>query len=56
MRENQRFYLKYVLDGKEKETDELLSKSDAELEKKEFEADGAKNVRIVQYRHLLFQA
>lgn len=56
MQRNHRFYLKYVMDGKNKETDELLSKLEAELEKKELEADGATNVRIVKYTHLVFQS
>jgi hypothetical protein len=56
MRNNHRFYLKYVIDGKNKETDELLSRPEAELEKKELEADGATNVRIVKYTHLVFQS
>lgn len=55
MSKNHRFYLKYTFDGKNKETDELLSKAEAELEKKELEADGATNVRIVKYNHLIFQ-
>lgn len=55
MKENQRFYLKYVLDGKERETDELLSKAESLLEEQELKADGATNIRRVQYRHLLFQ-
>lgn len=55
MTKNHRFYLKYTFNGKNKETDELLSKAEADLEKKELEADGAKNVRIVRYVHLVFQ-
>ena len=55
MRENQRFYLKYILDGKQKETDELLSMADSLLEEQELKADGATNIKRVQYRHLLFQ-
>lgn len=55
MRENKRFYLKYTLDGKQKETDELLSMTDSLLEEQELKADGATNIRRVQYRHLLFQ-
>ncbi len=55
MHRNHRFYLRYTFNGKVKETDELLSKPEAELEKKELEADGAKNVKIVKYNHLIFQ-
>jgi hypothetical protein len=55
MRENHRFYLKYRINGKQKETDELLSREAIEIEKREFEADGATDVRIVKYTHLVFQ-
>lgn len=55
MRESHRFYLKYILDGKQKETDELLSIADSLLEEQELKADGATNIKRVQYRHLLFQ-
>lgn len=56
MHKNHRFFLRYILDGKLRETDELLSKAEALLEMKELEADGAKNVRMVKYNHLVFQA
>jgi hypothetical protein len=55
MYNNHRFYLRYTFNGKVKETDELLSKPDAMLEKAELEADGMKNVEIVRYVHLIFQ-
>jgi hypothetical protein len=55
MHNNHRFYLRYTFNGKVKETDELLSKPDAMLEKAELEADGMKNVEIVRYVHLIFQ-
>lgn len=55
MKENHRFYLKYTLDEKQKETDELLSMADSLLEEQELKADGATNIKRVQYRHLLFQ-
>lgn len=50
---NSLYYLRYTMDGKRKETNELVSHPTALLEKKEFEADGAKNVEIVKYRHVI---
>lgn len=50
---NSLYYLKYTMDGKQKETNELVSLDTARLEKREFEADGAKNVQIVPYRHVI---
>lgn len=47
---NSLYYLKYTMDGKQKETNELVSLDTARLEKREFEADGAKNVQIVPNR------
>ncbi|QNN98288.1 hypothetical protein SEA_LILMARTIN_38 [Streptomyces phage LilMartin] len=56
MHKNHRYYLRYTFKGKVKETNELLSYANAVIEKAEFEADGAKNVEIVKYNHLLFQS
>lgn len=53
---NSLYYLRYRMHGKQKETDELVSLATANLEKKEFEADGATNVEIVKYNHLVFQS
>ena len=50
---NSLYYLRYMIDGKQKETDELVSLATAQLEKREFEADGARNVKIVPYRHVI---
>lgn len=50
---NSLYYIKYIMNGKKKETNELVSLDTARLEKREFEADGAKNVRIVPYRHVI---
>lgn len=52
---NSVYYLRYNMNGKTKETDELVSMDTAKLEKAEFEADGATNVRIIKYSHLVFQ-
>ena len=50
---NSLYYLKYIMNGRQKETNELVSLETAKLEKREFEADGAKNVQIVPYRHVI---
>lgn len=50
---NTLYYIRYRMDGKLKETDELVSLATATLEKREFEADGARNVEIVPYRHVI---
>lgn len=55
MRNNHRFYLTYELDGTKQETDELYNRNQANIEKSILEEDGAKNVRIVKYDHLIFQ-
>jgi hypothetical protein len=47
------YYLRYTIDGKTKETNELVSLETAKMEKREFEAEGAKNVGIVPYRHVI---
>jgi len=50
---NSLYYLRYSMDGKFKETDELVSLDTAHREKLEFESDGAKNVEILPYRHVI---
>lgn len=50
---NNLYYLRYFIKGKTKETDELVSKATAFIEKSELEADGARNVEILQYRHVI---
>ncbi|QGH76350.1 hypothetical protein SEA_DAUBENSKI_42 [Streptomyces phage Daubenski] len=55
MNKNHRYYLRYTFNGKVKETDELVSWEVANFEKRELESDGAKNVEIIRYVHLLFQ-
>jgi hypothetical protein len=50
---NSLYYLRYSIDGKFKETDELVSLDTAHREKLEFESDGAKNVEILPYRHVI---
>ena len=50
---NSLYYLRYFIDGKFKETDELVSLDTARREKLEFESDGAKNVEILPYCHVI---
>ncbi|QDF17215.1 hypothetical protein SEA_BIRCHLYN_39 [Streptomyces phage Birchlyn] len=53
MRNVDRYYLKYELDGQTYETDALYPIRQARVEKSILEEDGAKNVRIVKYISVL---
>ncbi|AXH69909.1 hypothetical protein SEA_SPILLED_42 [Streptomyces phage Spilled] len=53
MRNVDRYYLKYELDGQTYETDALYPIRQARVEKSILEEDGAKNVRIVKYVSVL---
>ncbi|AXH66549.1 hypothetical protein SEA_STARBOW_40 [Streptomyces phage Starbow] len=53
MRNVDRYYLKYELDGQTYETDALYPIRQARVEKSILEEDGAKSVRIVKYVSVL---
>lgn len=53
MFQESRFFLAYEIDGIKKETTELLSKNQADIEKRILEEEGATNVKIVKYRSRL---
>jgi hypothetical protein len=48
-----RYYLTYEMNGVLNETTELYSRSQASIEKRILEEDGAKNVKVVPYRSRL---
>lgn len=44
------YFLTWEIDGKTKESNELYSEGVAKIEKRELEADGAKNVKIKSHK------